>query len=328
MDVPAAFGLGERGTAPRPVRLGDVAVSPHPGNEDHTTPVQKPASRGVPAIDERPIPDSSGAFPALARPMRAPVTAPVPAPPEPAPLPEINASDEADLGVVSVDEAQWQFELSRPAQLLQVGWTLSGEAVVGNHRGCAIVIPEVRAFAEQAFMTLDYFRVHVRGKRGKIELLQEGDARILTNGAEAAQVEQLEGVTLEVVRRDKDLEPDFDVSLSIQDEPGLPDPRARLLAVDVSDRLVAALFTTGLPLRAPRRVQLGPVTVTATYDGERLVLSEYLATYRLPDGSFQPVFVREGGRSYRTLPEDGATVTLSPGDQLIAGNCMYRFQPA
>ena len=332
MDVPAAFGLGERGTAPRPVRLGDVAVSPHPGNEDHTTPVQKPASRGVPAIDERPIPDSSGAFPALARPMRAPVTAPVPAPPEPdplpAPLPEVNASSEADLGVVSVDEAQWQFELSRPAQLLQVGWTLSGEAVVGNHRGCAIVIPEVRAFAEQAFMTLDYFRVQVRGKRGKIELLQEGDARILVNGAEAEQVEQVEGATLEVVRRDKDLEPDFDVSLSIQDEPGLPDPRARLLAVDVQDRLVAALFTTGLPLRAPRRVQLGPVTLTALYDGERLVLSDYLDSYRLPGGTFQPVFFREGARAYRTLPEDGAAVTLSAGDQLIAGNCVYRFKPA
>ena len=291
MDVPAAFGLGERGTAPRPVRLGDLAAVPHAApSDDHTTP-----------LDRQPPLSPPGAEP---------------------------ATPDADLGVLSVDEAQWQFELSRPAQLLQVGWTLSGEVVVGNHRGCGIVIPEVRAFAEQAFMTLDYFRVQVRGKRGKVELLQEGDARILVNGSEAAQVDMLEGVTLEVVRRDKDLEPDFEVSLAIQDEPGLPDPRARLLAVDVEDRLVAALFTTGLPLRATRRVQLGPVTLTALFDGERLVLSDYLDSYRLPGGAFQPVFFREGSQSYRTLPEDGAAVTLGAGSQIIAGNCVYRFKPA
>ena len=278
------------------MRLGDLAAVPHAApSDDHTTPLDRPPPLAPPVVE-------------------LPVVEP--------------ATPDADLGVLSVDEAQWQFELSRPAQLLQVGWTLSGEVVVGNHRGCGIVIPEVRAFAEQAFMTLDYFRVQVRGKRGKVELLQEGDARILVNGSEAAQVDMLEGVTLEVVRRDKDLEPDFEVSLAIQDEPGLPDPRARLLAVDVEDRLVAALFTTGLPLRATRRVQLGPVTLTALFDGERLVLSDYLDSYRLPGGAFQPVFFREGSQSYRTLPEDGAAVTLGAGSQIIAGNCVYRFKPA
>ena len=33
-------------------------------------------------------------------------------------------------------------------------------------------------------------------------------------------------------------------------------------------------------------------------------------------------------RAYRTLPEDGSPVSLAAGDTVIAGNCVYRFQPA
>jgi hypothetical protein len=62
------------------------------------------------------------------------------------------------------------------------------------------------------------------------------------------------------------------------------------------------------------------------YDGERLTVSDYLASYRLPSG-FQPFFFREGSRPYRTAPEDGTPIVLSRGDSLIAGTAVYRFAP-
>lgn len=370
LDVPAAFGLGEAGAAPRPVQLGMATGSENPGREpeDYTSPVDRPLPRlrTGPAIDERAIPDPAASLQPYERASRPPDTGRPPPPmliesggldEPPRTLesdPETDADEplmrfndriegpssqapgqveplpalDPDQAVLSVEEAQWQFELSRPGQLVQLGWMVSGEVVVGNHHGCGVVIPEVRAFPEQAFMTLDYFRLNVRGKRGKIELLQEGEARITSNGIEVRSIDNLDNARMQIVRRDENLEPDFDIGLDLQVDSTLPDPRARLLRVDLSDRLTAALFTTGLPLKSARRVRLGALEVTATFDGERLMLSDYLVSYRAPGGGFRPCFYRDGAKSYRTLPEDGSAVTLAAGDTLIAGSCVYRFQPA
>ncbi len=375
LDVPAAFGLGEAGTAPRPVQIGmagngDRALA---DLEAYTSPLDRPLPRTGPAIDERAIPDPAASIQTADRPSSAKSTRPPAGPPPPPMLldggglddpprtlesdPETEADEplmrfndriegpsrppvsapeqgveplppvDPDEAVLSVEEAQWQFELSRPGQLVQEGWMVSGDVVVGNHKGCGVVIPEVRAFSQQAFMTLDYFRLSVRGKRGRVELLQEGEARLTANGVALGAVDNLDTAHMEIVRRDQNLEPDFDVALDLQADPALPDPRARLLRIDVSDRLTAALFTVGLPLKASRRLRLGPIEVTATFDGHRLLLTDYITTYRLPTG-FRPCFFREGTKAYRTLPEDGSQVVVSPGDTLICGSCVYRFQPA
>jgi len=251
-----------------------------------------------------------------------------PTPTEPAvPAPSVETTYDPSEPVLSVDEATWKFEISRPAQLVVAGWMVSGEVTVGNHRTCAVVIPEVRAFKEQAFMTLEYFRLFVRGKRGKVELLQAGEASVRVAGASVESTDDLDQAALAVVRRDANLEPDFDVLLSIRPDPSLPDPRARLLALDTSDRLVAALFTTGCPLRSARSVQLGPITASVVYDGQRLHVSEYLESYRQPTG-FRPFFLREAGRPWRTVPEDGTPFSLAPGDSLMAGVTVYGFQVA
>jgi hypothetical protein len=226
--------------------------------------------------------------------------------------------------VHSVEEARWKVELARPARLVQVGWMVSGEVVIGNHQDAQIIIPEVRAFREQAFLTLDYFRLSTRGRKGRIEVLQEGEAAVRVDGADVASTEDLDRAVLTVVRRDANLEPDFDVTLRLVRDDALPDPRARLVAVDTSDRLVAALFTLGFPLRADRRVRLGRIVATFRFDGARLRLSDYLHSYRTQTG-FLPFFFREGDRPWQTLPEDGARVELTPGDGLIVGHAVYRF---
>jgi hypothetical protein len=228
-------------------------------------------------------------------------------------------------GVLSVEEATWKVELARPARLVLTGWMVSGEVVVGNHRGDPVQVPEVRAFPEQAFMTLDYFRMNIRGKKGTVSLLQEGEARIVVNGQPVEQTDDLDNATLEIVRRDQNLEPDFDVTLKLLRDPSLPDPRARLLSVDTSDRLVAALFTTGFPLRSDRRLRLGPVRALFRFDGALLRITDYLQSYRTPTG-FHPFFVREGEGPWRTVPEDGSRVELQPGDGLMVGPAIYRYQ--
>lgn len=393
LDVPAAFGLGEAGAAPRPVQIG-MATSSNAAafgkdGAEHTMAVERSEVRPRmgPAIDERPIPDPSAPMRVPSPSLNPPSASPNPPTSSPGPLaaapkssrpPPPMVVDQAQLDepprvlepdpetevdtplmqfnnriegpraslvppgptveplppldpdqtVLSVEEAQWQFELSRPGKLVQIGWMVSGEVVVGNHRGCGVVVPEVRAFPEQAFMTLDYFRLNIRGKKGRIELLQEGEAKVISNKIEVNNVDTLDGVRMEIVRRDQNLEPDFDVTMDLQLDPALPDPRARMLTIDTSDRLTAALFTTGLPLRSGRRLRLGVLEVTATFDGEQLVLSDYLGSYKLAAGGFRPCFVRDGAKPYRTLPEDGAPVVLHAGDTLIAASCAYRFQPA
>ena len=333
MEPPPAGGFGERGTPPRPVRLDPVYVPPREAEE----PVA-PLAANVPPVIEGGKPPPPMMIGNLSMYMEPPKvleettsnedTLPqVPNVTDPSPARVGEDTFDPTDPVVTVEEAQWQFEVARPAQLVQVGWMASGEVVVGNHRGVGVVVPEVRAAKDQAFGSLDYFRLFVRGKRGKIELLQPTEASVKAGGASVIMTEDVDGAVLSIIRRDADLEPDFDVELRLKADPTLPDPRARLLEIDVQDRLVSALFTTGFALRSPRRVRLGPITVTAVYDGERLAISDYLASYRLESG-FQPFFWREGARPYRTVPEDGSTLLLGRGDSLIAGAAVYRFAPA
>lgn len=127
------------------------------------------------------------------------------------------------------------------------------------------------------------------------------------------------------MRRDANLEPDFDVVLRFSRDANLPDPRARLLAIDDGDRLVMALFTLGLPLRSGRPVRLGPIHASLLFDGKAATVADYLGTYRTGATGFVPFFLRDPGASWRTFPEDGAPVVLPPGAEIIAGNAVYRF---
>jgi ADP-ribose pyrophosphatase YjhB (NUDIX family) len=304
VDPVAAAGLGERGPAPKPMDLPPSGPDSFTGEVTQVRKTDRALRRERTAEHPARPPARSGA-----------------------PMPPMLVSEEDADPVLSVEESQWQLELSRPAQLVQVGWMVGGEGLVGNHRGSSMVVPEVKAFAEQAFMTLDYFRVFVRGRKGKVELLQEGEASLTVHGGAVHATENLDDAVLQIVRRDENLEPDFEVRLLFRDAP-LPDPRARLLTVDATDRLTAALFTKGFPMRADRRIRLGPVEATAHYDGSVLRISDYLTTYRLGNGAFAPLFSREGERGWRTFPEDGTPVSLRPGDGLLAGTAVWRFATA
>jgi hypothetical protein len=245
-------------------------------------------------------------------------------------IPSVSAAAEvADASVdsrevVVVDESNWQVELSRPARLVVVGWMASGDVLVGNHRDAGVILPENRADSEQVFEARDYFRLVVRGRRARTMLLDASEARLESDGESVLETKDA-GALLEVVRRDPDGEPDFDVQLRLRPERMLPDPRARLLALDTDDSMVAALFALGLPLRKPRQVQLGRLSFSARYDGSELVLTDYLDSYQLPDGDFRPFFVKHGTAPFRTAPEDGSAIRLQPGDHLLMGVAVYRF---
>jgi hypothetical protein len=131
---------------------------------------------------------------------------------------------------------------------------------------------------------------------------------------------------VEVLRRSADGEEDFCIPLRLEQDNHLPDPRARLLSIDMTDRMVRALFTLGLPLRQERRIRLGALACQARFDGDCVELSDYLDGYRRPEGRFLPVFVSDKAKGFRTLPEDGSAVRLAPGDRLISGCAVYRFE--
>ncbi len=322
-DAPVAHGLGEVGPAPDGVSITDQGF-------DSILGIDAPVPRHLQAPGGPVV--SRGVEPAAAPPPTEPPKArpesvdPVAGPPAKPPRPKLQrpATDE----VVAVDEAGWQLALSRPGRLQQLGWMVSGRVVVGNHRAAQVVIPENRTFAKQSFEARDYFRLAVRGKRGQAELVDGDDARLLLDGGAVAESGALDQLQLEVVRRDEHGEEDFAVASTLRREPWLPDPRAQLLALDLDDRLVAALFTRGFPLRAATPVRLGPIDCIATYDAGRLVVSDYLDAYAYPDGSFQPFFHRSGDGRFRTAPEDGSGFALRHGDMLIAGISVYRFEDA
>lgn len=305
----ADVGPAPHGAAASPPGAAPFAASAAPPREDVPTPLAAPASP-TPPVDPTPPPP--------------PMLLDEPSPEGELPLfAEVGGPDPVE-SVVSVEEARWKVELARPARLVQVGWMVSGEVVVGNHVGAQVIVPEVRTFKEQAFLTLDYFKLSVRGRKGRIELLQQGDAEIRVSGQAHASSDDLARAELKIVRRDANLEPDFDVSLRVRRDETLPDPRAQLVAIDTSDRLVAALFTVGFPLRADRRLAVGKLVATFRWDGARLQIDDYLGAYRI-DGGFLPLFSRHGDRPWQTLPEDGARVELAAGDGLLVGNAVYRL---
>ena len=226
--------------------------------------------------------------------------------------------------VVAIEDEAGGVELARPARLVLIGWALSGEAILGNYRGCAGVLPETRYEDDQSFERAEYVKLKVRGKRARAESLSD-DARIHVDDDTVTSVKNLGTARLEIVRRDEEGDEDFSVFLELDDGVKLPDPRARLLGIDHSDDIVAALFVTGLPLRADRRVSLGPIRTVAHFDGGGLTLSEYIDTYK-KGAAYEPFFLKAGDDRFRTAPEDGAAISLSPGDILIAGSAVYRFE--
>ena len=228
--------------------------------------------------------------------------------------------------VVEVDEDSWQLELSRPASFALVGWMVTGEAKIANHSDASVVIPENRSTDNQQFRATDYFQLFVRGRRARIACTAPTEATLRTPGGEQQQVEAADGVRMEVVRRGPDGGEDFRVCLELRAARGLPDPRAQLLVLAEEDPMVEALFTRGLPLRRDHDLVLGTVRAHAHFDGEHVVLRDYLESYRRADGSLRPFFVQHQGGTWRTVPEDGSALSLTAGDRLLVDHAMYELR--
>jgi hypothetical protein len=239
-------------------------------------------------------------------------------------LPPVQSS--SNTPVVFVDEAAWQVELARPGRLVQLGWMVSGTVTLSNHRGSPIAIPEARSEPDQVFLRQDYLSLKVRGRKGRVALLNPSEARVLVDGKEVPESKDLETAKFEIVRRDVDGDEDFAVGLSVQVLASLPDPRARLLAIDLDDPLSAALFVKGMPRQVPRTLQLGQVRMTLTWSQDRLTVDDYLGTYRNADGRYEPFFIARAGGGFQTAPESGEPVMLEPGDRLLCGNELHEVR--
>jgi hypothetical protein len=129
---------------------------------------------------------------------------------------------------------------------------------------------------------------------------------------------------ISVIRRDDAGDEDFTVDLRVIEDSALPDPRARLVAIDTAEPLAVALATRGFPRKTARSLEIGGLAVTGTFDGDALVLSDYLDSYQR-GGEFLSFFVQNAGGRFQTAPEDGAPITLSPGDRLVIGTTVWRF---
>lgn len=324
-DLPAAHGLGEKGKAPKSLDLPDSGPDSFMGIDPIEPGVARIGAEGMGPDVTNPPPAPRSAVDAP-EPRAAPkVTdaAPEDLPGLPPPRDSMpGALPTQDPRVVQVLEDRWQLELSRPAALAIRGWMVSGELNIGNHAEAAVVIPENRSSKEQRFTVTDYFRVFVRGRRGKVELLASDEAALDVGGQQEALTENLEDARLEIIRRAPDGEEDFRVVLAFRDEGRLPDPRARTLAIDDDDPMVRALFTQGLPLRKDRVVQLGDVVTKVHYDGDQATLRDYLGSYQKSDGQFRPFFVHQDG-GWGTAPEDGSPIVLSKGDQVLVDGVIF-----
>ncbi len=239
------------------------------------------------------------------------------------PVAETAAASEAPARrVIYTDDREAQFELGRPLHVVLAGWMLNGEAVCGNHTGADFVLPENRVVEEQSFEPTDYFRLKVRGRRGKLTVLAPSEVLIDEDDPTAEEYTNLEEHTFDVVRRDELGDEDFSIRLSLTADRSLPDPRARLLSLDYEDPLAAALVTRGLPKGTERQLDLGGITMTLRFDGETVHFSDYLDTYRQGD-QFKPFFVQRGDSRFKTAPEDGTVFQLQAGDRLVVGTCVY-----
>ncbi len=225
--------------------------------------------------------------------------------------------------VVAVSDSDAQFELSRRMQVVQVGWMVKGQFTGGNHTGADLVIPENRIEDDQTFAPTDYFSLSVRGRKASMTILQASE--VVVDGDPAADGElDPTGKAIDIIRRDDLGDEDFVVRIALAQDKRLPDPRARLLGIDVADPLAAALFTRGLPAGTERQLTLGAVSVTALHDGDEVVLSNYLSSYKLADG-FRPFFVQKGEDKYKTAPEDGVEIRLSIGDRLVVDASVFEI---
>jgi hypothetical protein len=316
--------------APAPSRtwLDDPTEAPEPPRLRRDDPADAPSPRWKPSTrDEVPAravpPVRTTAPPQRAVPPPAPGTPPAAAAPSAPVVPTAGA--EAVGEVVIVDDADARFELGRPARLVLEGWAVKGNVVCGNHRGADLILPENRVESDQAFAARSYFSLRVRGQKCSLELLDAEELRVDGEAPGADRYEHADQHEVSVIRRDEEGEEDFVVTLRVVADSGLPDPRARLVSIDTSEPLVLALVAQGLPLRAPRRVTLEGVSFAATFDGEGLVVSDYLDSYRQGE-RFAPFFVQEGAAPFRTMPEDGASVRLAPEDRLVVGRSVVRFR--
>ncbi|MFT6157794.1 MAG: hypothetical protein ACJA00_000360 [Myxococcota bacterium] len=225
--------------------------------------------------------------------------------------------------VVAVSDSNAQFELSRRMQVVQVGWMVKGQFTAGNHTGADLIIPENRIEDDQTFSPTDYFLLSVRGRKASMTIHQASE--VVVDGDPAADGElDPTGKAIDIIRRDDLGDEDFVVRIALAHDKRLPDPRARLLGIDVADPLAAALFTRGLPAGTERKLALGSLTVTAVHDGDEVVLSNYLPSYKLGDG-FRPFFVQRGEDKYKTAPEDGVDIRLSIGDRLVVDASVFEI---
>ncbi len=271
--------------------------------------------RGVPPDEEEVAPTEEAPLPSEPpQAEEAPIAeAPAVAPPD---APALGA-------VVCMDDSEAQFELGRPLHVVQSGWMINGEVVVGNHRGADLMIPENRITPDQTFEARDYFSLKVRGRRGTLAILAPSEVLVDEQDPTEELYEDVEQLIVDVIRRDDVGEEDFAVRLQLKQDKALPDPRARLLGIDVDDPLAAALVTRGIPKGAPRTLALGDgLTVTLTFDGDTVTVSDYLAGYRQGDG-FRPFFVQRGGKRFVTAPEDGVPFEVASGDRLVVDACVY-----
>lgn len=354
-DVPSAAGLGDSGDKPRtydpePVGFdslmdstppvddfGDPGILPSPDTEAMADPdtgemYRLPGPTDRKQVDKTPFDVFGGPIKEEAPSQPVP-SQPAPSQPPTSSPPESAGSRRSDAGntwsatdsvVRIIDDENVQFELARPARLVHIGWALSGDALVGNYLGCSVIVPETRYDDDQEFPPRDYFKLKVRGKRGKAELVNADEASMQKDGEGIVNVKGLDGVGFEIIRRDEDGDEDFRVHLQLDPDFKVPDPRGRLLRVDTEDPIVMGLFATGLPLSSNHPVQLGPIHGTARYDAGKVILSDYIDSYRRSDGRYQPFFVSRDDSPFGTAPEDGRPVELNPGDHLIAGTCVYR----
>jgi hypothetical protein len=299
VDVVVAAGLGERGPAPRP------PSAPVPSMPSLPPPVGTvPSSSGANQPQTFPFPRSGPATPATD-------TREVSADSAPYAL-------TVDGGVPTVDEAHATRELSRPARLVLDGWLVDDALVVGNHEGADIRVPELRAFEEQAFLWLDYFRIELSDGSPTVTLLQPGEARLTADGVEVERAEGA-GAALYVARRDASLDVGFEVALRLVKDAALG---GHLLAVDTVPRAVAGLFTIGLEPRTARDVRFdtaGTVRASLVFDG---------AGVRVRSAEGGPLRASRVGARFRPLAMSGTegAVLLCRGDRLQVGRAVYRVE--
>ena len=161
------------------------------------------------------------------------------------------------ISVVAVEEVWCRSEASRPARLLHFGWVVGPELIIGNNRNVKAIIPEMRSSPDQAFLTLDYFRIRT-APTVQVDLLQPGEARLTEAGVEVERSRNPQTCRMWITRRDANFEPDFEVEMLLT-QANVINGRAWMLQLDLSRPRVAALFTTGIIPGPARRIRLGTV---------------------------------------------------------------------